>query len=211
MNNPQYDGVSTEVLIENRTYEAFFPEKHAAGIVVSKSGTAVVTNEELINIFKKENSKIKTKDEISKISKSFKKKGKTVVFTNGCFDILHVGHVRLLEKCKMLGDFLIIGFNTDNSIRKLKGINRPIINENERAEMLAALTCVDYIVFFNENNPSDLIKKIKPTIQAKGEDYSNKPMPERKIVEKYGGKVILIPLEKGFSTTNIIERINNKK
>jgi glycerol-3-phosphate cytidylyltransferase len=161
--------------------------------------------------FEEEDTKIKTFDEIVNIRKKLKKTCKKVVFTNGCFDILHVGHVKLLRKAKAFGDVLILGLNTDKSIERLKGPERPIIKENERAEMLAALEIVDYIVFFNEDTPVEIVKKIKPNIHVKGGDYKKNDMPETRFVEKYGGKVEILPLVKGFSTTNIIEKIKNEK
>ena len=184
---------------------------HAAGIVVSKFGTATVSKNELLSKFEEEDTKIKTFDEIVNIRKKLKKTCKKVVFTNGCFDILHVGHVKLLRKAKAFGDVLILGLNTDKSIERLKGPERPIIKENERAEMLAALEIVDYIVFFNEDTPVEIVKKIKPNIHVKGGDYKKNDMPETRFVEKYGGKVEILPLVKGFSTTNIIEKIKNEK
>ncbi|MFH1770951.1 MAG: D-glycero-beta-D-manno-heptose-7-phosphate kinase [archaeon] len=191
--------------------EAAIIANHSAGIVVGKFGTETTSLKELLSVFEKEDSKIKKKDQIEIISRELKKQGKKVVFTNGCFDILHVGHVKLLEKAKEHGDILILGLNTDASIKRLKGPSRPIIKEMERAEMLAALECVNYVVLFNEDTPVELIKKVRPNIHIKGGDYKTKDMPETKYVEKFGGKVVLIPLVKGFSTTDIIKKIKNEK
>jgi len=191
--------------------EATVIANHAAGIVVTKFGTATVSARELLSTIEKENRKLKSQEEMTEIRKELKKQGKKVVFTNGCFDILHTGHVRLLEKTRALGDVVILGLNSDSSVRKIKGPTRPIIKESERAEMLSALECIDYIVFFDERTPVNIIKKLKPDIHVKGGDYTNKPMPERKVIEGYGGKVVLIPLFKDFSTTSVIEKIKNEK
>jgi len=191
--------------------EAAIIANHSAGIVVGKPGTETTSIKELLSVFEKEDSKIKTSSQIQIISKRLKNQSKRIVFTNGCFDILHVGHVKLLEKAKKHGDILILGLNTDASIKRLKGPSRPIIKEKERAEMLAALECVDNVVFFDESNPINLIKKVQPNVHIKGGDYETKDMPEKKVVENYGGEVILIPLVKGFSTTDIINKIKNEK
>jgi len=136
-----------------------------------------------------------------------KAQGKKVVFTNGCFDILHVGHVRYLKKAKSLGDILIIGLNTDRSVRIIKGKNRPIVPEKERAEVLSALEFVDYIVFFNEPDPLHLIEALKPDILAKGADWSKDRIIGREIVENLGGRVVRVPMVAGASSTGLIEKI----
>ncbi|MBW3012120.1 D-glycero-beta-D-manno-heptose 1-phosphate adenylyltransferase [Candidatus Woesearchaeota archaeon] len=185
--------------------EAAIIANHAAAIKIGKFGTAPVHQKELEDIFTQEQTKIKTRKQIEQISKELKAQGKVVVFTNGCFDILHVGHVRLLEKAKSLGDVLVLGLNTDASVKRLKGPTRPIINERERAEVMAALSFVDYVVFFDEDEPSAIIRQVKPSIHVKGGDYKADDMPETPVVKKYGGKVVIIPLVKGKSTTKIIE------
>jgi len=146
----------------------------------------------------------------SELVNQFKQNGKTVVFTNGCFDILHVGHVRYLQKAKKLGDVLILGLNTDSSVKKNKGDSRPINNENDRAEVLLALQSVDYIIKFDEETPYNLINKIKPHIITKGGDYKPEDVVGKDIVESYGGRVEIIEFVVGKSTTNIIEKINLK-
>jgi len=151
--------------------------------------------------------KIKTLPEIKKIVNDFKKKGKKIVFTNGCFDIIHAGHIKILKKAKSLGDILIVGLNKDKSVRKLKGENRPIMKEKHRAEILASFEMVDFVVLFGEETPEKLIKEIKPDVLVKGEDYKNKKIVGKEIVEKYGGKVILCPLVKNCSTSLIIKKI----
>ncbi|WP_022819346.1 D-glycero-beta-D-manno-heptose 1-phosphate adenylyltransferase [Fusobacterium russii] len=138
-----------------------------------------------------------------------KEQGKKVVFTNGCFDILHVGHVSYLENAKRQGDILIVGVNSDESTRRLKGPTRPINNEKDRACMLSALKSVDYTVIFEEDTPEDLIAYLKPSIHVKGGDYKKEDLPETKIVEAYGGKVVILNFVEGKSTTNIINKINN--
>ncbi|MBQ9486323.1 MAG: D-glycero-beta-D-manno-heptose 1-phosphate adenylyltransferase [Selenomonadaceae bacterium] len=135
-------------------------------------------------------------------------KNKKVVFTNGCFDILHVGHVRYLTAAKNFGDVLIVGLNTDESVKKLKGETRPINNQNDRAEVLSGLKAVDYVIFFGENTAENLIAEIKPDVYVKGGDYTLDTLPEAKIVQSYGGRVELVNLVAGKSTTNIIEKIS---
>lgn len=154
--------------------------------------------------------KIKTLSEIKKIIKSLKREGKKIVFTNGCFDIIHPGHIKLLKKAKSLGDILIVGLNKDKSISKLKGKNRPIMKEKYRAEILASFEMVDFVVLFGEETPEKLIKEIKPLILVKGADYKNKKVVEKEIVEKYGGKIVFCPLVKNCSTSLIIKKIKEK-
>lgn len=137
-----------------------------------------------------------------------KEQGKKVVFTNGCFDILHVGHISYLENAKKQGDILIVGVNSDASTKRLKGVTRPINSENDRATMLSALKSVDYTVIFEEDTPEDLIAYLRPSIHVKGGDYKKEDLPETKIVEAYGGKVVILNFVEGKSTTNIIKKIN---
>ena len=129
----------------------------------------------------------------------------TTVFTNGCFDILHVGHVRYLTAARKLGDKLIVGLNSDESVKRLKGESRPINNESDRKEVLLALKAVDEVIIFGEDTASQLIAKVKPDIYVKGGDYTLETLPEAKIVQNYGGKVEFVPLVAGKSTTNIIK------
>lgn len=136
-----------------------------------------------------------------------KKKKKKIVFTNGCFDIVHAGHVRYLKKAKSLGDCLVIGLNSDSSVKAIKGERRPIVPENERAEVLGALSFVDYVVKFSDPTPLKLIEAIRPDILAKGADWAAKDIAGSDIVRKNGGKIRRITLVKGRSTTNIIKRI----
>ena len=143
-------------------------------------------------------------DEIDKL----KNEGKKIVFTNGCFDILHLGHVTYLQQTKKLGDILVVAVNTDESVAKLKGPSRPINNQNDRALVLDELKSVDYVCLFSEDTPYNIIKLLKPNIIAKGGDYTPEQVVGKDIVEAYGGKVEIIPFVDGKSTTNIIEKIN---
>lgn len=136
--------------------------------------------------------------------------GKTVVCTNGCFDILHVGHVRYLEATKAFADFSIVLLNSDKSVKSIKGPTRPINNENDRAELLSALKCVDYVVLFDEDSPRDLLDEIKPDVYTKGADYTMETLPEADIMRKNGTRVEFIKFVEGKSTTNVIRKMQNK-
>jgi rfaE bifunctional protein nucleotidyltransferase chain/domain len=134
-------------------------------------------------------------------------RGGRVVFTNGVFDLLHPGHLRYLQHSRSLGDALIVGVNTDQSVRAIKGEARPVTPEHERAEILAALDCVDCVVLFEEHTPYELIKRLQPDVLVKGADWSEKDMIGRDVVEARGGRVVRVPFETGYSTTSILERI----
>lgn len=149
--------------------------------------------------------------DVENFCKELRDTNKKVVFTNGCFDILHVGHVRYLNAAKALGDVLIVGLNTDASVKKLKGNDRPINNEADRAEVLLALEAVDHVVFFGEQTAESLIAEVKPNIYVKGGDYTLETLPEAKIVQSYGGRVEFIPMVAGRSTTNVINKITMKQ
>ncbi len=149
------------------------------------------------------------KKEASTIIKKIHDEGKKIVFTNGCFDVLHLGHVKFLEKAKSLGDLLIVGINNDSSVTHLKGEGRPLINEQDRAKIVAALHSVDYVLVFSEDTPKELISFLKPDIHVKGGDYQIEDLPERTEVEKCGGEIIILPYFEGKSTTNIIKKISN--
>ena len=136
------------------------------------------------------------------------RKGKQrIVFTNGCFDILHAGHVRYLTQAKAFGDCLVLGLNTDVSVRRLKGPKRPINSELDRAEVLDGLRAVDYLVLFDEPTAENLIREVRPAVYVKGGDYTLETLPEAKIVQQYGGRVEFIRMVEGRSTTNVIEKI----
>jgi D-beta-D-heptose 7-phosphate kinase/D-beta-D-heptose 1-phosphate adenosyltransferase len=183
----------------------------AAGIAVGKLGTSIVTPQEIIDAVslthKDSHVKIKSLEVLSPLIAVEKSKGKRIVFTNGCFDLLHAGHVKYLQKARNLGDLLVLGLNSDASVRRLKGPKRPLIDQDERAHLLAALDCVDYVIVFEQDTPLELITALKPHILAKGGDYSLDGVVGRDIVESYGGRVELITFVDGKSTTNIIERI----
>ena len=151
--------------------------------------------------------KILTRTEAVARTTVLKKDGKIIVFTNGCFDILHVGHIDLLEKAKSRGDVLIVGLNSDESVRCLKGEKRPINSEKDRAEVLAALESVDFVVIFLEDTPAEIIAEIRPQILVKGGDYHIGNIVGRETVESDGGRVVVIPLYEGKSTTGLIEKI----
>ncbi|CAG0957866.1 D-glycero-beta-D-manno-heptose 1-phosphate adenylyltransferase [Anaerolineae bacterium] len=138
---------------------------------------------------------------------SARRKKKKVVFTNGCFDIIHAGHVRYLKKAKSLGDLLVVGLNSDSSVRSIKGEKRPIVPQGERSEVLASLGCVDYVVIFNEPTPLKLIEAIRPDVLAKGADWAARDIVGADAVREGGGRVARITLVKGRSTTNIIRRV----
>jgi len=183
----------------------------AAGIAVGKLGTSTVSPAEIINAValthSDSDSKIKHLDVLTAIITAEKARGKRVVFTNGCFDLLHAGHVKYLQKARSLGDLLVLGLNSDASVRRLKGVQRPLIGEDERAHILAALDCIDYVVIFDEDTPLELITSLKPHILAKGGDYTADGVVGKNVVEAYGGRVELVSFVDGKSTTNIIERI----
>ena len=164
----------------------------AASISVSKLGTSTVNKDEIAGLMALEGSK-----------------KQVIVFTNGCFDIIHSGHLDLLKEAKSYGDKLIVGLNSDKSISKLKGSDRPIINQSERKKILSALKFVDEVIIFNEENPLKLIKKLKPNILVKGADYTKEQVVGGKFVESYGGQIKLVKLTKGKSTSNIIDKISS--
>jgi D-beta-D-heptose 7-phosphate kinase/D-beta-D-heptose 1-phosphate adenosyltransferase len=183
----------------------------AAGIVVGKVGTSTVSPGEILEVIGRRHQdtdlKIKDREVLAGILETEREKGRTVVFTNGCFDLLHVGHVKYLQKARRLGDLLVLGLNSDESIRRLKGPRRPLINQDERAHILAALDCIDYLVIFDEDTPLELIEALRPKILVKGGDYSPEGVVGKDLVESFGGRVELIQFVDGKSTTNIIEKI----
>ncbi len=151
--------------------------------------------------------KILNRSDLSIVINNLKKQGKKIVFTNGCFDILHPGHVTYLDKAKKLGDVLVLGLNSDASVKRLKGKNRPVLNQDERATIISHLEMVDFICIFDEDTPYELISLVKPDVLVKGGDWSVENIVGKDIVESYGGLVINIPYIEGKSTTGIIERI----
>jgi D-beta-D-heptose 7-phosphate kinase/D-beta-D-heptose 1-phosphate adenosyltransferase len=155
--------------------------------------------------------KIKSPAELDETLKNLKKQGKKIVWTNGCFDLLHEGHIKYLKKSKEQGDFLVVGLNSDSSIKRLKGSNRPIMPERARAEILASLEFVDFIMIFDEDSPCKHLSILKPDVYVKGGDYTLDTINqiERKIVDSYGGKIFITGLVEGISTSKIIEKMKN--
>lgn len=187
----------------------------AAGVVVGKLGTQPINLLELEASIAINNARFSGKyiNKITLLSaaaiqiKAWKANSEKIVFTNGCFDLLHPGHIHFLNQAKDLGNRLIVGLNSDTSVRRLKGQNRPILSEHDRASILSALDCVDLVLVFEEDTPIDLIKVLSPDILVKGTDYSLDEVVGREIVESYGGQVRLITLLKGYSTTEITKRV----
>ena len=151
--------------------------------------------------------KIKKRDDLRRVVEDLKAKGKRIVFTNGCFDLLHIGHIRYLEEAKSLGDILVVGVNSDRSVRGLKGPNRPILPEEERAEILSGLESVSYITIFDESTPLELISSLQPHVLVKGGDWTKESTVGKEVVERSGGKVVILPFIEGSSTSNLIETI----
>ena len=150
--------------------------------------------------------KIKSRQELVDYIKN-NRENKTIVFTNGCFDILHIGHIKLLQFAKSSGDILILGLNSDSSIKRLKGDKRPIVCQEDRAEVLSALECVDFISIFEEDTPCELISLLKPDIHVKGGDYDVNKIPEANVIRSYGGKILRFEYIPNHSSTGIIEKI----
>lgn len=153
--------------------------------------------------------KIKKISELKKIISRLKAKGKKIVFTNGCFDLLHYGHIKYLEDAKRKGDVLVVAINSDTSVRRIKGDKRPIVNEKDRLRLIAALESVDYVVIFKEDTPFKVINLLKPDILVKGSDWHKDNIVGRDFVLSYGGKVSSIKLVKGRSTTNLMRKITH--
>lgn len=155
--------------------------------------------------------KVKSRSELVKAVEEARSRGKTVVFTNGCFDILHIGHVRYLQDARALGNVLVVGVNSDDSVRRLKGPGRPVVPEFERVEILSALECVDYVTIFAEDTPVELILAIRPGVHVKGGDYKPEDLPEAEAVRSVGGRVEIVSYTstetQGRSTTNLIGKI----
>ncbi len=151
--------------------------------------------------------KIHTAEEAKKIIGNHRQNGKKIVFTNGCFDLLHAGHVLYLEEARALGDILVIGLNTDASVQQNKGTERPIVPQKERGIVLSGLSCVDMIVYFDDLTPMGLIDHLRPDIHVKGGDYKKETLPEYSLIISYGGTVESLPFYPGFSSTTMIEKI----
>lgn len=184
----------------------------AGGLEVEKFGCVPVTRDEVIADLHlsvgSAISKVRPAEQLAAELALRKRRGETVVLTNGCYDILHAGHVRFLEQCREHGDVIVVAVNSDASVRALnKGKGRPIVPQQQRAEVLAALGCVDYVVIFDEPTPAGIVQKLNPNVLVKGQDWADKGVIGREHVESHGGKVVLIPLVDGISTTSIIDRI----
>jgi D-beta-D-heptose 7-phosphate kinase / D-beta-D-heptose 1-phosphate adenosyltransferase len=184
----------------------------AAGLVCGKLGTATVSAAEFLNAFKQQTAetkpeKVLPREELGEIISQARAAGKRVVFTNGCFDLLHVGHIDVLQAAKSFGDILIVGVNSDESVRGLKGHSRPIQSEQDRTKILSSLACVDYVTIFNEATPSQLIDLVRPSILVKGGDYKADSVVGAHEVESWGGRVEIIPLVKGRSTSSIVHKM----
>jgi len=186
----------------------------AAGIEVGKIGVAPVSREEILREllgYHPSLEKIKTVKELKDLLNKHRSKRDRIVFTNGCFDILHRGHVEYLGFARNQGELLVVGLNTDRSVNNMKGPSRPVLPEQDRARIIAALEDVDYVVLFDEPTPEELIREVRPDVLIKGEDWREKGVVGREFVESYGGKVVLAPLVQGISTTDIISRIVEKE
>ncbi|MFW6107957.1 MAG: D-glycero-beta-D-manno-heptose 1-phosphate adenylyltransferase, partial [bacterium] len=179
----------------------------AAGIEVGKVGVATVTRGEMADrLSGRAESLVRTRSDLQTICSDLHARGRTIAFTNGCFDLLHIGHVHLLSKAKEFGDVLIVAINSDASTRRIKGAGRPIIPEEARAEMLAALECVDYVTIYDEDTPIPLLTIVRPDVIVKGGEYGKKGVVGGELVESMGGRIENVPMIEGFSTTEVAER-----
>ena len=182
------------------------------GIEVEKFGATTVTIEEIINEIvgqSGKSGKVCSVDFLVEQLDWRRRQKETIVFTNGCFDVVHRGHIEFLKFCKLQGDIVVVGLNSDGSVKSIKGPERPINNQYDRAAVLAALETVDYVTVFDEPDPLNLIKKVKPDILVKGQDWAEKGVVGREFVESYGGRVVLAPLVEGKSTTSVIEKMKS--
>lgn len=191
--------------------EAAYFGNAAAGVAVQQQGVVTVPKAELDHALFASGgpAKVKTRPELEKTLARLREEGKRAVWTNGCFDILHAGHITYLQRAASEGDVLVVGLNSDASVQSLKGPSRPVVPEAERALLLSALECVDYVLIFDEESPANLLRQLQPAVYAKGGDYELDTInqEERHIVEEYGGRIALIPGVQGHSTTNLIARI----
>ena len=187
----------------------------AAGIVVGTVGTAVAESETLARVVAGESSqalsKVLSRAALTARVADARAHGVRIVLTNGCFDLLHVGHLHLLQRARALGDMLVVAINDDASVKKLKGQSRPLIPEVQRAEMLAALRFVDYVTLFSESTPLRLIQVVRPDVLVKGGDYSPDQVVGRDVVERHGGRVEIVPLLPGLSTSGLVDAINRRR
>jgi rfaE bifunctional protein nucleotidyltransferase chain/domain len=163
-----------------------------------------------MGMIKKKMNVITNIDKIDEFVAEIKKQGKTIAFSNGCFDVLHRGHVAYLEKAKQYADILVLGLNSDSSVRRLKGQNRPYVNQDDRAFVLSRLEAVDIVCLFDDDTPLELLKKVEPNFLIKGGDYNLDQIVGRELVESRGGQVLTIPFIEGNSSTSIIDQIKNR-
>lgn len=179
----------------------------AAAVAAGRAGTTCVSQQELLQRLSQRGDPLADASDLLEAVARYRREGKRIVFTNGCFDILHSGHVAFLQQARALGDVLIVGVNSDASVRRLKGETRPINNQADRVAVLAALEAVDHVVLFSENTPERLISQIQPDVHVKGSDYTIDRLPEARIVQSYGGQVVILPLVEGRSTSAIVRKI----
>lgn len=180
----------------------------AAGIVVTRAGTSPILIEDMISLNHcEEKGKTLSLEEATLTVETWKRNGESIVFTNGCFDLLHPGHVRLLQEASKEGDRLVVGLNSDASVRRLKGAERPLLTQEDRAAILSALDCVDAVVIFEEDTPLNLIRVLRPSVLVKGGDYTPESVIGKEIVEADSGRVVLVPLLEGKSTTSLLHSI----
>lgn len=186
----------------------------AAGVEVGKIGAAPVSRDEILHALGAQTTSAHRVVDVATLRRelsALRAAGKKVVFTNGCFDILHAGHARYLHEARREGDVLVVGLNSDQSVRRLKGAGRPVVPADDRAELLASLDSVDYVVVFDEDTPERLVRDVEPDVLVKGEDWKTKGVVGREFVEARGGRVVLVKLLPGRSTTNVVEKIRGKR
>jgi D-beta-D-heptose 7-phosphate kinase/D-beta-D-heptose 1-phosphate adenosyltransferase len=184
----------------------------AAGIVVAKLGTVPIAAHEIVGELTVSGGvtsadKVLDHERAAARVREWRESGESIVFTNGCFDLIHIGHVTLLEDCRRFGSKLVVAMNTDRSVSELKGPTRPIVGQNERTRVMAALGCVDLVVLFDEETPLELIRTLKPDVLVKGGDYTVETVVGHEDVIAYGGRVEIVPTVEGFSTTNIVKKM----
>ncbi|MGH3979373.1 MAG: D-glycero-beta-D-manno-heptose 1-phosphate adenylyltransferase [Pseudonocardiaceae bacterium] len=182
----------------------------AAAIVVTHAGTTVCPADALRQRLAGDDSSLTSPTGLITLVRRHRRQGRRIVFTNGCFDVVHRGHIACLTRAKALGDVLIVAVNTDDSVRRLKGPDRPLNPLDDRLRVLGALSCVDHLVAFNTDSPTELIEAIRPDVYAKGDDYEHDTLPEAPLVEFLGGEVVLLPYLKDYSTTGVIHRIRQR-
>jgi D-beta-D-heptose 7-phosphate kinase/D-beta-D-heptose 1-phosphate adenosyltransferase len=185
----------------------------AAGVVVGKVGTSTASPAELVEaagfLIAGDKTKICDPHALQIVLRRLRQMGRKIVFTNGCFDLLHAGHVSYLQRARELGDVLVLGLNSDASVRRLKGESRPLVSETDRAVILAALACVDYVVVFDDDTPLELIALLQPDILVKGSDYTEDNVVGADLVRQWGGRVELMPFVSGRSTTALVHKISS--